>query len=89
MARYRCSLNRSPRAQKNLPASAGYRGSDLVPWHFCDIPRQAKDGRFRPGSGSSRLLSVPIYVFTVYEFKDLPNRDYLSGDDRHQLDSSY
>ncbi len=23
-------------------------------WHFCDIPRQAKDGRFRPGSGSSQ-----------------------------------
>src|SRR5260370_25091028 len=26
------------------------------------------------------LLSVPIYAFTVYEFKDLPNRDYPVGD---------
>jgi hypothetical protein len=33
------------------------------------------------------LLSVAIYEFTVSEFKDLPNRDYPSGDDWHRLDS--
>jgi hypothetical protein len=36
-----------------------------------------------------RLLSVPMYEFTAYEFKDLPNRDYPLGDDRHRLYSSY
>ncbi len=46
MARYRCSLNRSPRAQKKLPASAGYRGSDLVLWHFQDLPDQLLFVRF-------------------------------------------
>jgi len=37
VARYRCSLNRLPRTQKKLPASAGYRGSDLVHWHIASF----------------------------------------------------
>jgi hypothetical protein len=31
-------------------------------WHFCDMPTQAKDGRFRPESGSSRIAIGPDFT---------------------------
>jgi hypothetical protein len=56
VARYRCSLNRLPRAQKKLPASAGYRGSDLVLWHEAAVSRAG--GRFRRRMKSSHAADI-------------------------------
>jgi hypothetical protein len=60
---------------------------------FLALLRHPETGQGWPLSAGKRklagLLSVPIYEFTVYEFEDLPNRDYPSGDDRHRLGSSY
>ena len=44
-ARYRCSLNRSPHAEMP-PASARYRGSDLVPWRIAEVQAPAQRVRF-------------------------------------------
>ena len=57
MARYRCSLNRLPRTQKKLPASAGYRGSDLVHWHKGEAEGGAKPVRLCPCSSDVNLFS--------------------------------
>ena len=46
-------------------------------------------GAFTRKAEDRGLLTVPIYEFTAYEFKDRLNRDYASDDDRYWLDSSY
>jgi hypothetical protein len=41
--------------------------------HFCDIPRQAEDGRFRPGSGSSAAISLtPAPAAILAKLKPVP-----------------
>ena len=64
MARYRCSLNRLPRTQKKLPASAGYRGSDLVHWHIASFRCDAMIHRL---SGAERTLAKQP-AWRIYEF---------------------
>src|SRR5260221_13369747 len=58
-------------------------------WHFCEIPRQTQVAAFGREAEARGLLSVPIYEFTVYDFKNLPNRDHTASDDRQRSDSSY